>query len=284
MRTVILSAALAAALSLPAQQTMVKPYQPSPGASLTQTLGSSTVKIDYYRPGVKGRKIWGDLVPFGEVWRTGANNATVITFSDPVKIAGKDLPAGSYAFFAIPGPKAWTLIFNRNTRQWGAYDYKASEDALRVEATPEPLAAPEEYLQYSIHMTSLEALRVELAWEKLSVGFDVALDTPGIYWAYLEKTLAGAKPDEHVPFLQGARYCLSTGTHLDKGMEWIDRSIKAKETYSNLETKARLLRKAGKTPEALAVLQKATDLAVAAKTPKEYLDGLAKTKAEWSAK
>lgn len=284
MRTVILSAALAAALSLPAQQTMVKPYQPSPGASVTQTVGNSTVKIDYSRPGVKGRKIWGGLVPFGEVWRTGANNATVITFSDPVKIAGKDLPAGSYAFFAIPGPQAWTLIFNKNVKQWGAYDYKATEDALRVEAAPAPLAVPEEYLQFAIHMKSLEALRVELAWEKLSVGFDVTLDTPGLYWAYLEKTLAGAKPEEHVPFLQGARYCLNNDVHLDKGMEWIDRSLKAKEVYSNLDTKARYLHKAGKKAEALSTLQKAIDLATAAKTPQEYLDGLARTKAEWSAK
>jgi hypothetical protein len=284
MRTVILSAAFAAALGLSAQQTMVKPFQPSPGASVTQTVGNSTVKIDYYRPGVKGRKIWGDLVPFGEVWRTGANNATIITFSDPVKVAGKDLAAGSYAFFAIPGPRAWTLIFNKNIKQWGAYDYKATEDALRVEATPGALAVPEEYLQYSIHLNTLESLRVELAWEKLSVGFDVTLDTPGLYWAYLEKTLAGAKPDEYVPFLQGARYCLNNNIHLDKGQEWIDASLKAKEVYSNLDTKARYLRKAGKTPEALAALQKAMDLATAAKTPQEYLDGLAKTKAEWYAK
>ncbi len=282
MRTVILSAALAASLGLAAQQTMVKPYQPSPGASITQTVGSSTVKIDYSRPGVKGRTIWGGLVPFGEVWRTGANNATVITFSDPVKVDGKDLAAGSYAFFAIPGPKTWTLIFNRNAKQWGAYDHKASEDALRVEATPVALAQPEEYLNYSIHLKSLEALRVELAWEKVSVGFDVTLDTPGLYWAYLEKTLAGAGAGEHVPFLQGARYCLNNNVHLDKGMEWIDRSLKAKEVYSNLETKARLLEKAGRKAEALTTLQKAIDLATAAKTPQEYLDGLAKTKAAWS--
>ncbi|BDU73786.1 DUF2911 domain-containing protein [Mesoterricola silvestris] len=284
MRSVILSAAFAAALSLPAQQTMVKPYQPSPGASVTQTLGISTVKIDYSRPGVKGRKIWGGLVPFGEVWRAGANNATVITFSDPVKIAGKDLAAGSYAFFAIPGPKAWTLIFNRNAKQWGAYDHKASEDALRLEVVPATLAVPEEYLNFSIHLASLDSLRVELAWEKVSVGFDVTLDTPGLYWAYLEKTLAGARADEHIPFLQGARYCLTNNVHLDKGREWIDRSLKAKEVYSNLDTKARYLAKDGKKAEALATLQKAMDLAAAAKAPQEYLDGLAKTRAEWAAR
>ena len=191
MRTVILSAAIAATAGLTAQQTVVKAYQASPAASVSQDLGICNVKIEYSSPGVKGRKIWGDLVPMGEVWRTGANNATVITFSDPVKIAGKDLAAGSYAFFAIPGQKTWTLIFNKNAKQWGAYGYKAEEDALRVEATPATLPGHQEYLQYAIHVTSPDTLKVALNWDKLSVGFDVAMDTNAIYWAFLEKTLAG---------------------------------------------------------------------------------------------
>ena len=284
MRSVLLSCALAVTLGLPAQQTTVKPFQPSPGATVAQDLGVCNVKIEYSRPGVKGRRIWGGLVPYGEVWRTGANTATLITFSDPVKIAGKDLAAGTYAFFAIPGPKTWTLIFSRNTKQWGSYAYTTAEDALRVEATPAALPGDQEYLLYTIQVKAPDALRVDLSWEKLTVGFDVALDTAGIYWAYLEKTLAGAGPAEGTPFAQAARYCLNSGTHLDQGMIWIDRSIQAKATYANLEIKARLLRKAGKTPEALTFLQKAMDQAVAAKTPKEYLDGLEKAKAEWSAK
>ena len=289
MRSVLLSAALAGTLGLAgsglsAQQTMVKQFQPSPGASVSQDLGSTNVKIEYSRPGVKGRKIWDGLVPYGEVWRTGANNATVITFSDPVKIAGKELPAGSYAFFAIPGPKAWTLIFSRNTRQWGSYAYTTAEDALRVEATPSTLPANQEYLLYTIQVKAPDALRIELAWEKLAVGFDVDVDTAGLYWAYLQKTLAGAKPEEATPFAQGARYCLNAGTHLDQGMVWIDRSIQAKETYANQEIKAKLLHKVGKSKEAMPYLQKAIVLATAAKAPKEYLDGLEQLKVEWTGK
>jgi hypothetical protein len=284
MRPALLSAAFAVTLVLPAQQTIVKPFQPSPAASVSQDLGICNVKIEYSSPGVKGRTIWGGLVPYDEVWRAGANNATVITFSDAVKIAGKDLPAGSYAFFAIPGPKAWTLILSKNAKQWGAYSHKTEEEALRWEATPTSLAAPQEYLSYGIHVAGPDTLKVDLAWEKLTVSFDATFDTVGVYWAYLEKTLAGAGPQEFAPFLRGAQYCLGTGLHLDKAMEWIDKSLKAKETYANLEVKAKLLRKAGRTAEALPLLAKAHDLAVASKAPKEYLDGLEKTKAEWSAK
>jgi hypothetical protein len=284
MRTLLFPAALAVTLALPAQQTTVKPFQPSPAGSVSQDLGICNVKVEFSSPGVKGRTIWGGLVPYGEVWRAGANNATVITFSDAVKIAGKDLPAGSYAFFAIPGPKTWTLILSRNAKQWGAYSHKTEEEALRWEATPTALAVPQEYLRYGIEVAGPDTLKVELAWEKLGVAFDATFDTMGVYWAYLEKTLAGAGPQEFAPFLRGAQYCLGSGMHLDKGMEWIDRSLKAKETYANTEVKAKLLRKAGRTAEALPLLARAQELAVAAKAPKEYLDGLEKTKAEWSAK
>jgi hypothetical protein len=261
---------------------MVKPFPPSPGATVAQDLGICNVKIEYSRPGVKGRKIWDGLVPYGEVWRTGANGATVITFSDPVKIAGKDLPAGSYAFFAIPGPKAWTLIFSRNTKQWGSYAYTTAEDALRVETTPSTLPSNQEYLLYTIQVKSPEALRVELAWEKLSVGFDVDLDAPNLYWAYLQKTLASAKPEESTPFARGASFCLNSGTHLEQGLAWVDISIKAKETFNNVAVKARLLQKLGRTPEALPLIGKAITLATAAKAPKEDLDALEAYRAEWS--
>jgi hypothetical protein len=283
MRTTLLATALIASAGLSAQQTVLKPYQESPAATVSQDLGSCNVKIDYHRPVVKGRKVWGGLVPFGEVWRTGANDATVITFSDPVSVNGQPLAAGSYAFFAIPGAETWTLIFNKQAKQWGAYGYKQAEDALRVQAKPR--TAPfQEALAYSIGVAAPDKLRVELGWENLAVGFDVAMDVRGIYWTYLEKTLAGARPEESTPFAQGANYCLNNNTHLDKGLAWVDQSIKAKETYRNLEIKARLLDKTGRTKEALPLLEKAMELAKAAKASAESQEALAKTKAEWSQK
>ena len=282
MRHLLCSAALVTTLGLPAQ-TVLKPFQESPAATVSQDLGASTVKIEYHKPAVKGRKVWGELVPFGEVWRTGANDATVITFSEPVKIAGKDLPAGSYAFFALPGKDEWTLIFNKTAKQWGAYGYKAADDALRIQAKPR--TAPfQEYLSYTLQVVSMDQMRVDLCWENLAVGFEVAQDAKAQYWSYLEKTLAGAKPGESTPYLQAASYCLNNNVHLDQAMLWTDQALKAKEDYRGLSMKARLLNKAGKKPEALLCLQKAIDAAKAAKIPQENLDGLLKTQAEWTKK
>ena len=283
MRTTLLALALAATPSLIAQQTVIKPFQESPAATVTQDLGISTVKIEYHRPSVKGRKIWGAVVPFGEVWRTGANDATVITFSDPVTIGGQNLAAGAYALFAIPGPEAWTLILNKQAKQWGAYGYKPAEDALRLQVKPR--TAPfQESLGFTLQVAAPDRLQVTLGWENLAVGFDVTLDARGLYWAYLERTLAGVKPEEWAPWSQAASYCLAANVHLDQAMAWVDQSLKVKETARNLEVKARLLDKAGRTREALPFLQKALALGTAAKAPKEALAGLERTLADWTQK
>ena len=280
MRFFLLSAALVATVGLSAQPTTLKPFQDSPAALVSQDLGISTVKIEYHRPSVKGRKLWGAVVPFGEVWRTGANEATRITFSDAVKIGDQDLPAGAYAFFAIPGAESWTLIFNKISQQWGAYDYKPTEDALRIQVKP-TVAPFQEALSFAIQLASPERLRVEMGWDRLSVGFDVNLDVRGLYWAHLEQALTGVKPGEGAPFLQAATYCLNNNLHLDQGLAWVELAVQAKESARNLEVKAGLLRKAGRKAESLPCLQKAIDLATSGKAPKETLERLEKTKADW---
>ena len=281
MRFSLLPLALAASLSLAAQQATLKPFQASPAATVTQELGISSVKIEYHRPAVKGRKLWGGLLPFGEVWRAGANEATTITFSDPVTIGEKVLPAGTYAFFAIPGPRTWTLIFNKTARQWGSNDYKASEDVLRIEA--KPAAAPfQERLAFSIEPAPGDSLRITLAWENLAVAFNASMDARKLYWAHLETALAGAKPGDPLPFQQAANYCLQNDLHPDQAMLWVDRSIQLQEGYRNLEVKARLLAKAGQLAEALPLLRKALALAQAAKAPQENLDTLSKTLTSWT--
>lgn len=281
MRVLPVPALLAATLALPAQQPAIKPYQASPAATVSQDLGTASVKIEYSSPGVKGRQIWGGLVPWDKVWRAGANNATVFTFSDPVKIAGKDVPAGSYAFFAVPGQKSWKLILNKNYKQWGDYAYKAEEDVLAFEVVPAALTASQERLTYTLQVKDDTTLRAALNWEKVSVAFDITVDAPGLYWENLNKTLAGA----YVPFLQGARYCLSNNVHLEQGLAWAEQSVRIRETYSNLDAKARLLAKLGRKAEAVPVLKKARELAAATpKIPAEYLEGLDKALAEWQAK
>jgi hypothetical protein len=149
----------------------------SPKATVKQTIGFTDVKIEYSRPGVKGRKIWSGLVPFNAVWRAGANEATKITFSTDIKINGKKLKAGSYGFFTIPTKDKWTLIFNKLADQWGAFEYNDVEDALRIEVDPEIQdKCWQEWLAYTITKTSDKTAVVRLEWEKLKVPFTVEVE------------------------------------------------------------------------------------------------------------
>jgi Protein of unknown function (DUF2911) len=139
----------------------------SPPAKVEGTVGKVTVKIDYHQPSARGRQIMGGLVPYGEVWRTGANNTTAIEFSDAVKIEGKELPKGKYALFTIPGENEWVIIFNK-TLAWGAYQYKAGEDALRVSVKPTKTA---NYVE--TFTISLDKDAVKMEWENTSVSFKI---------------------------------------------------------------------------------------------------------------
>jgi hypothetical protein len=144
----------------------------SPKAAVLQIAGLTEVRIDYSRPGVKGREIWGELVPYDKVWRAGANEATKIIFSTDVKINGKELKAGSYSLFIIPTKNNWTIIFNKTADQWGAFEYNEAEDALRIEVTPVK-GIMKEWLAYTITKISKHSAMVQLEWEKLVVPFTV---------------------------------------------------------------------------------------------------------------
>jgi hypothetical protein len=176
MRERVLPILLLAAATLPAQAPKVRE---SPAASVSQDLGLTKVEIAYHRPAVKGRVIWGGLVPYGKVWRAGANEATTISFSGPVKVAGHDVPGGTYAFFAIPGKDHWTLILDKNPKQWGAFSYKPDQDLLRFEVTPAP-APMQEWLDYTVELADQATATVTLHWEKLAVSFPVTVEIPGL--------------------------------------------------------------------------------------------------------
>lgn len=146
-----------------------KSNRPSPPRKASGAIGEMAVEINYSSPSVKGRKIWGGLVPYSEVWRTGANEATTISFSKTVLVEGKKLAAGKYSLFTIPKEGKWTVIFNTVADQWGAYEYDQSKDALRVEVTPQPLDEPVEMLEFVVADG-----KVTLRWEKLAVPVSVA--------------------------------------------------------------------------------------------------------------
>jgi hypothetical protein len=163
-RFTFLMLALVTALSASVAQD--KPA--SPPATVTGKIGAANVKITYCQPSARGRKIMGGLVPYGEVWRTGANEATTIEFDKPVKIEGKDLAAGKYSLFTIPGENEWTIIINKDAKQWGAYKYKQEDDVLRVSVKPTKTAAPVETFNIALGKDD-----VQLKWENTAVAFKV---------------------------------------------------------------------------------------------------------------
>ena len=278
MRSLLLPALLAVSLVAQDKPAPVRltPLRVSPAATLAQEIGISKIELTFARPAVKGRKIWGEVVPFDQVWRAGANNATVITLSHAAKVAGKDVPAGSYGFFVIPSEKTWTLILNKKAKQWGAYEYKKEEDVLRWEVTPQA-GSHQEYLEYRVLPTGLDGAVVELGWEKLRVSFPVAFDTKAIYWTHLEDKLK----QDWVPWYQAAKYCQDQGIEPQKALAWIEKSLKIGDSFWNHETAARIYKDAKRMPEALTHLQKAIDLSKPGGAPKEYTENLEKELVVW---
>ncbi len=244
-----------------AQPQMPVP-QPSPKAMVLQTIGITDVAISYHRPGVRNRKVWGDLVPFNEVWRAGANENTTISFADPVKIEGKDLPAGTYGLHMIPTQTTWTVIFNRNSTSWGSFFYKENEDALRVTVSPQPADA-QDMLSYEFDDVTAKSAVVALRWEKLRVPFKIEVDTKTVVLANTRDAyLRGLAGFTWQGFNQAAAYCLQNNTNLEEAFTWIDKSISIAENATNLFVKGGILERLGRTSEADAVRTRMMKVAV----------------------
>ncbi len=259
--SVLVALALAAGGPALAQQSMQLP-QASPKASVSQTIGVSDVTVTFHRPGVKGRVIWGGLVPYGKVWRAGANENTTITFSDPVKVEGKDLPAGTYGLHMIPGQTEWTVIFSKNSTSWGSYFYNQSEDALRVTVAPQP-ADPMEWMTFEFSDLTNTSATLALHWEKLRVPVRLSFDTDNIILAYAHNAfLRGNAAFSWQGYNQVATYCLRRGVNLDDALALANKSISYNENFTNTSTKAAILEKLGKTDEAKQARGKAEELAV----------------------
>lgn len=241
-----------------AQPTPVRLPQVSQGASVKQTIGLNDVSITYSRPGVKGRKIWGGLVPYGSVWRTGANAATTIQFSEDVLVEGQPLSAGTYSIHTIPAEKEWTIIFNKEANQWGSYSYDAAKDAVRVKVTP--VAGPaQEWMQFRFDDPTINTARVVLAWENLQVPFTIknATDTNTKVVGMLRESIAKAKPDEWQPYYRGGNFLVQNKLYMDDAAAWLDKAIAISATPQTHYAKARYYDALGKTKEAIAELDKA---------------------------
>lgn len=255
--------------------------QLSPRATVTQTIGTTTVSIDYHRPAVRGRTIWGSLVPFGQVWRTGANEATTVRFSDPVKVNGQPVPAGTYALFTIPGSDTWTIILNRRWKQLGAYEYQPKEDLLRFETRPKVLKEHTEYLTYDLQPASRASAYVDLYWEKLRISFLVDVDVDGMVSARLKRAMAKAGDSDWKIFSDAADYFLEQERDLAQALAWVDRSLKIQENPTNLYVKARLLRAVGQGPQAVQTAEKALRLAKAQGAGQSVLGPIQQSLGQW---
>lgn len=253
----------------------------SPNAAVSQTIGVTDVRITYGRPSVRGRTIYGGLVPYDEVWRTGANEATTITFSDDVRIEGQPLEAGTYGLFTLPGRDTWSIIFNDEPNQWGAFNYDSSEDVLRVQVPPESASRSWEMMTFVFEAVTDTSGRAALYWADTKVPFTITVDTPSIIRKKAEKAAANAENWQQ-PF-QYAAYALQNKVLLDEALPWVDRSIALEENFNNLALKAQLLAAQGSYRQAVSVGEEAVQKGETQDEPPNGLDQLKQQVSSWKA-
>jgi len=273
-KTFMIALALLVAASAMAQQ--VRTPRPSPNASLTQSVGLTDITIKYSRPGVKGRTIWGGLVPYDTVWRTGANEATTITFSDDVTVDGQKLTKGTYALFTIPGRDTWKVIFNKQGEQWGAFAYDKTQDAATLTVKPET-ADFREWMGFEVPELTTDTAKIVLRWEKVAVPFTVNTDS-------LAKTLTNLKnamkPSWQLPYSAASFAFDNKGVATDQEIsDWLDQSLRVNENIANLWLKARFLKRLGKNAEAKAAAQQA--IAAARPEQKDFANEVTRLSADW---
>jgi hypothetical protein len=235
----------------------------SQAAEVKQRIALTDITVKYHRPLVSGRKIWGGLVPYGKVWRAGANENTIIEFSDPVSIEGKPLAKGTYGLHMIPNPDSWTVIFSKTNTGWGSYSYKEDEDALRVDVKPRPLAEQKEALEFEFEDLKPDSTAVTLKWEKLGVPFTVSIKDAEQTLQNIRAQLKGRGQFTWQALDEGAQFCLTRKINLDEALQWADASIQNEERFDNLSTKADILKALNRPDEAKTTWNKAVEVATA---------------------
>ena len=230
-----------------AQRDLTMP-EASQKASVSQRIGLADIQIIYHSPLINTRTVWGELVPYDEVWRAGANENTVITLSNDVNIEGKSLAAGSYGLHMIPRKDNWTIIFSKDYKSWGSFFYDGKNDALRIDVKPSVIA-DQNWLSYSFDELQASSAIVRMKWEKLSVGFKVDVDVPETVYQNMQAELKGIPGFFPAAFQQASAYCIRNKIHLDDAETWINKSISMQKTFANLNTKADLMALKGSNEE-----------------------------------
>jgi hypothetical protein len=234
--------------------------RPSQHAEVIQRIGITDITVNYHRPLVNGRQIWGKLVPYGQVWRAGANENTTITFTDPVTIEGQPLDKGTYGLHMIPGENQWTVIFSKMSTAWGSFSYKQDEDALRVSVKPQP-ADLHEALTYDFDDVKPDSAVVTLRWEKIAVPFKVEVKVNEIVEASINRQIRGLNQYYWETWDDLAGYYLANKTNLEEALKDEDKSIQTEERYDNVMNKSQILEAMGRKDDATAFRNKALEKA-----------------------
>ena len=271
----VVAAGLVVSTAAAQESTKLDLPRPSPYATVKQTVGLTEVTVTYSSPSVHGRKIWGNVVPYDEVWRAGANECTKLTLSTSATIEGKSVPAGTYCLFLLPTKAGWTFILNKDTTLGGTDGYKASEDAIRVPATASTIPSRER-LAFGVLDFSDASGTLAMEWDTVRVGVKFELPTR----ANVMASIRALKTDDWAPYNRAARYLLEAKTEPTYAMELVDKSIKLKEDWFNDWTKAQLLANAGNTKQALTLAQRAQELGKQSKNL-FYADEVSKAIADW---
>lgn len=230
----------------------------SPNASVSEMVGYTTITVNYCRPAVRERVIWGGLVPYKEVWRTGANEATTIQFTTDVTIAGSKIPAGRYSLFTIPTENEWTIILNKTDKQWGAFNYKKEDDLLRFKIKPSKGSYTEQ-LQFSFSNLTDTSTDIVLNWEYLQVSFKIEVDMTGQAYVKIKEAIA-SNPDRWQNYTEGANFASENNVFLDEALQWADKAISFGPNFTPYYVKAKVLFKKNKYKEALMALDKCREV------------------------
>lgn len=259
IRKLLFATILIASLSSEAQQ--LKTPAPSPTQTVQQDFGISSVQLIYSRPGMRGRKIFGDLVPYGKVWRTGANSATRIKFNDDVTIGGKPLKAGEYALFTIPNENEWDVIINKGTANWGT-EYKQEDDLVRVKVKPARLNDAVETFTMQFDNVKSASADLKIMWDKTAVAVPIATDIDTKVMAQINNLMN----KDNRPYFNAAMYYLEAGKDLNQAVSWFDKAIEQNPSaFWVYHQKANALAKLGKKEEARTTANKSIELAKAQK-------------------
>ena len=235
-------------ISISAQQNLTTPFA-SQGASVSQRVGLTDIVVNYHRPAVNNRVIWGSLVPYDQVWRAGANKNTTISFSTDVMVENNKVAAGTYGLHMIPTKNSWTIIFSKDNAAWGSFFYNQANDAVRFTVNPVQNDF-QEWLSYSFDKLSANSTTLDLKWEKLSVPIKIEVDINKTVIESMQKELTSMPGFFWQGWNQIATYALTNNYDLDKALSWVDRSIGINKNLTNMMTKSLILESLGKSQEA----------------------------------